>query len=97
MHELVSETAREAVAVARGLGYDIDEQERVEYIHTLLERAGPTKASMLQDFEAGRQTEVDVINGAVVKAGNEVGVPVPLNRAFVALVKGWESMQGFGA
>jgi len=93
MHELVSETAREAVAVARALGYDIDEQERVEYIHTLLERAGPTKASMLQDFEAGRQTEVDVINGAVVKAGDEAGVPVPLNRAFVALVRGWESMQ----
>jgi len=94
MHELVSETAREATAVARALGYEIDADERVEYIHTLLERAGPTKASMLQDFEAGRQTEVDVINGAVVKAGDEAGVPVPLNRAFVALVKGWESMQG---
>src|SRR5919204_174070 len=71
MHEVVSETAREAVGVARALGYEIDEQERVDYIHTLLERAGPTKASMLQDFEAGRQTEVDVINGAVVRAGVE--------------------------
>ena len=56
MHELVTETAREAVAVAQALGYDIDEQERVDYIHALLERAGPAKASMLQDFEAGRQT-----------------------------------------
>jgi 2-dehydropantoate 2-reductase len=92
MRELVSATAREAVAVARSLGYEIDEQERVDYIHSLLERAGPTKASMLQDFEAGRQTEVDVINGAVVRAADENGVSVPLNRAFVALVKGWESM-----
>ena len=41
----------------------------------LLEKAGPTKASMLQDFEAGRQTEIDVINGAVVKAAAEVGLP----------------------
>jgi 2-dehydropantoate 2-reductase len=96
MHELVSETAREAVAVARALGYDIDEEERVAYIHTLLERAGGTKASMLQDFEAGRQTEVDVINGAVVRAADEAGVPVPLNRALVALVKGWESVRGLG-
>lgn len=97
MHALVDETAREAVAVARGLGYDIDPDERCEYIHGLLTRAGPSKASMLQDFEAGRRTEVDVINGAVVRAAAEQGVAVPLNRAFVSLVKGWESMRGLGA
>jgi 2-dehydropantoate 2-reductase len=51
---------------------------------------------MLQDFEAGRQTEVDVINGAVVRAAGEVGVSAPLNRSLVALVKGWESMRGLG-
>jgi 2-dehydropantoate 2-reductase len=96
IHELVSAVAREAIAVAQLLGYEIDEQERVDYIHTLLERAGSTKASMLQDFEAGRRTEIDVINGAVVKAGHESGVPVPLNQALVALVKGWESMRGLG-
>lgn len=96
MHDLVSETAREAVAVAQALGYDIDAQERVDAIHALLAKAGPTKASMLQDFEGGRQTEIDVINGAVVRAADEHGVPVPLNRAFVQLVKGWESMRGLG-
>ena len=37
-------------------------------------------------------TEVDVINGAVVRSADEVGVAVPLNRAFVSLVKGWETM-----
>jgi 2-dehydropantoate 2-reductase len=94
MHELVSETAREATAVARALGYDIDADERVDYIHALLEKAGPTRGSMLQDFEAGRRTEIDVINGAVVSAADEHGVQVPLNRAFVALVKGWETMRG---
>jgi 2-dehydropantoate 2-reductase len=97
MKELVSEVAREAAAVARAQGFEIDEQERIDYIHSLLEKAGPSKASMLQDFEAGRQTEVDVINGAVVRAGEETGTPTPLNRAFVSLVKGWESMRGLGA
>jgi 2-dehydropantoate 2-reductase len=94
MNALVSDTAREAVAVARALGYDIDEQERVDYIHGLLERAGPTRGSMLQDFEAGRRTEIDVINGAVVRAAEQHGVPVPLNRAFVQLVQGWETVRG---
>lgn len=92
--ELVTDTAREAVAVARALGYEIDPQERVDAIHALLTKAGPSKASMLQDFEAGRRTEIDVINGAVLKAADDTGVAVPLNRALVQLVKGWESMRG---
>jgi 2-dehydropantoate 2-reductase len=94
MHELVTETAREAVAAARALGYDLDAEERIAGIHELLERAGPAKASMLQDVEGGRRTEIDVINGAVVRAADGQGVDVPLNRAFVALVSGWETMQG---
>jgi len=81
--------------VAQALGYDIDFEERIGTILGLVEKAGPTKASMLQDVEAGRRTEIDVINGAVVKAADEQDVAVPLNRAFVALVKGWESMRGF--
>ena len=91
---LVTDTAREAVTVAQALGYDIDPQERVDAIHALLAKAGPSKASMLQDFEAGRRTEIEVINGAVVKAADDTGVAVPLNRAFVRLVKGWESLRG---
>ncbi len=91
---LVTDTAREAVTVARALGYDIDPQERVDAIHALLAKAGPSKASMLQDFEAGRRTEIDVINGAVVKAADDMSVAVPLNRALVRLVKGWESLRG---
>jgi 2-dehydropantoate 2-reductase len=97
MHELVSEVAREAVAVAQAQGFGVEDQERVEYIHSLLEKAGPARASMLQDFEAGRQTEIDVINGAVVRAGEATGTPTPLNRAFVSLVTGWESIRGLGS
>lgn len=93
-HALITDIARESVVVAQALGYEIDPQERVDAIHALLEKAGPSKASMLQDFEAGRRTEIDVINGAVVRAADDVGVDVPLNRACVQLVKGWESLRG---
>jgi 2-dehydropantoate 2-reductase len=48
---------------------------------------------MVQDIEAGRPTEIDFINGAVVRAGDEARVEVPINRALVALVKGWEMMR----
>jgi 2-dehydropantoate 2-reductase len=94
MRELVAETAQEASAVARALGYNVDARERVETILALLEKAGPTKGSMVQDFEAGRRTEIDVITGAVVKAADEIGVPVPVNRTLLRLVKGWEAARG---
>jgi 2-dehydropantoate 2-reductase len=91
---LVADTTREAVNVAQALGYEIDYEERISTILALLEKAGPSKASMLQDVEAGRRTEIDVINGAVVKAADEAGVAVPINRALVQLIKGWESLRG---
>jgi len=90
---LVLDTTREAVAVAQALGYEIDYEERIDTILGLLEKAGPSKASMLQDVEAGRRTEIDVINGAVVKAADEQGVEVPINRALVQLIKGWETLR----
>ena len=91
---LVLDTTREAVAVARALGYEIDYEERIDTILGLLEKAGPSKASMLQDVEAGRRTEIDVINDAVVKAADEQGIEVPINRALVQLIKGWETLRG---
>lgn len=88
--DLVDGVAAEAVAVARGGGYDIDLEERIESIHAVLERAGPGKASMLQDIEGKRRTELDVITGAVVREADRQAVDVPLNRALYALVGGLE-------
>ena len=42
---------------------------------------------MLQDVEAHRQTEIDVVNGAIVEAGQRDSVPTPLNEAMVWMVK----------
>jgi 2-dehydropantoate 2-reductase len=45
---------------------------------------------MLQSLEKGSVTEVDFINGAVVRAGAKTGVPTPVNATLVACVKGIE-------
>jgi 2-dehydropantoate 2-reductase len=82
--------ASEASAVARALGIDVDTDERIATIRGLVAKGGPGKASMLQDVEAQRKTEIEVVNGAVVREGDRLGVPVPLNRAMVALVGGLE-------
>src|SRR3954451_12987074 len=95
MLDVVDEVAREAVATARAQGYEIDVDERVDFIHGLLERAGPGKPSMLQDVEAGRRTEIDVINGAVVRAAEQHSVAAPLNRTMVAMIKAYERAHSF--
>lgn len=90
LRDLVDGLAAETVAVAAAQGLGIDLAERVSAIHGVLERAGAGRASMLQDVLAGRKTEVETVNGAVVAAGAAHSVPVPLNRAMVALVHGLE-------
>ncbi len=47
----------------------------------------PGRPSLLQDVMKGRRTEVDFLNGYVVKKGKEVGVPTPMNEAIVGLMK----------
>lgn len=44
------------------------------------------KASMLQDIEKGKLTEVDAINGVVCEAGRKCGVPTPMNDAVVSVI-----------
>jgi 2-dehydropantoate 2-reductase len=48
------------------------------------------KASMLQDVEARRATEIDYLNGAISRLGREHGVPTPLDDMITALVKALE-------
>lgn len=90
MRPVVDELIRESCAVAQAMGLGIDTAERTASIAEVLAGAGSGKASMLQDTEARRKTEIEVINAAVVRAGTEVGVPTPVNELMVALIAGLE-------
>ena len=79
-----------AVAAAQGIELDADPEELIDHA-AKPEVAYGHKASMLQDVEARRRTEVDWLNGGIVRFGREHGVPTPLNEAIVALIKGVEA------
>jgi len=87
--ELFNALIAEGEAVAHALGITLDHDPR-EMVQAGANAPGKHKASMLQDVEAGRPTEVDFMNGAIVQWGEKVGVPTPLNKALWALVKGLE-------
>jgi 2-dehydropantoate 2-reductase len=78
-----------AVAAAQGIELDEDPEQLIDYA-ARPEVAYDHKASMLQDVEARRETEIDYLNGGIVRFGREHGVPTPLNDAVTALVKGLE-------
>ena len=77
------------VAAAQGIVLDADPEELIDHA-ARPEVAYDHKASMLQDVEARRATEIDYLNGGIVRFGLEHGVPTPLNQAIWALVKGVE-------
>lgn len=78
-----------AVAGAQGIELDADPEELIDYA-ARPDVAYEHKASMLQDVEARRQTEIDYLNGGIVRFGREHGVATPLNEAVTALIKGLE-------
>jgi 2-dehydropantoate 2-reductase len=78
-----------AVAAAQGIVLDADPEELIDHA-AKPEVAYDHKASMLQDVEARRATEIDYLNGGIARFGRELGVATPLNDAVTALVKALE-------
>jgi 2-dehydropantoate 2-reductase len=68
----------------------LDAGRREAALERIMAIAGNSHPSMLQDLEAGRLTEIDVINGGVAAHGRAHGVPTPLNDFAVALVHAME-------
>ena len=79
-----------AVASAHGIELDSDPEELIDFA-ARPEVAYGHKASMLQDVEARRATEVDFLNGGISEFGRRLGVPTPTHDAIWALVKGVEA------
>lgn len=81
----------EAAEVARASGTFLAVEDPAQ-IWRLATQGLPAghKSSMLQDIEKGSRTEIDFINGAVVRLAERCGVPAPVNRTLVAGVKGIE-------
>ncbi|UCE75389.1 MAG: 2-dehydropantoate 2-reductase [Methanomassiliicoccales archaeon] len=85
MEGLVSE----AVEVAGKKGVRI-EGNTMDKVKTIIEATRGNRSSMGQDFDNRRKTEIDAINGAIVREADRLGIPVPSNRVITDLVKAIE-------
>ncbi len=78
--------AREVGAVAAARGIDLGEDPAALALDVARRTAG-NRASMLQDLQRGAPTEIEAINGAVVREARRLGVPVPVNTALWQAVR----------
>jgi len=84
---MIRAVVAEGVAAAHGNGVMIDAQPIYDLTEVSMTDHADHEASMLQDVKAGRRTEVDAINGAIVEAARAVGVAVPVTETLWQLVK----------
>ncbi len=84
---LMVSLARETAAVAAALGYPLDDTNPAAAVEAVARRTAANRSSMLQDLQRGAPTEIDAICGAIVRAGEQTGVPTPVNLLVWQLVK----------
>jgi len=85
--EVIARVVDEVLAVARGLGIQI-RADMVDAAWKLGAEMMPGAiSSTAQDIGRGKRTEIDALNGHVVRRGAELGIPTPVNQALHALVK----------
>jgi 2-dehydropantoate 2-reductase len=86
IRELMRQTVEEVVRVALAKGVRLP-ADMVEAVFRLADAMPRTISSTAQDILKGKRTEIDHLNGYVVREGEALGIPTPANRTLNALVK----------
>jgi len=85
--ETVRQLVEECVAVARADGVALPEHDFVQMVWRFAEAFPGVYSSTAQDLERGKRTEIDALNGFVVRRGVALAVPTPVNQTLVSLVR----------
>jgi 2-dehydropantoate 2-reductase len=90
--DVMRDVVAECLAVAKAEGVEVAGD-----VHAAVDKLAGSMpnqyASTAQDLARGKPTEIDYLNGLIVKRGDALGVPVPANRVLWAMVKLLESKQ----
>jgi len=83
---LVEAVVAEAISVARALQVSVAD-DALENVFAIAEATASNRSSMGQDVDAYRPTEIDAINGYIVRRAEELGIEVPINQSLTFLIK----------
>jgi 2-dehydropantoate 2-reductase len=84
---LMADLVMEAVVVAKARGVHLTYEDPIATVYDVARKTGANASSMLQDFQKNRQSEIDFMNGAIVREAKALGIPAPVNEAMTRLVR----------
>lgn len=90
LKHLMGEAVKEAIRVAKLKKINLSKTDYVGIMYDVAEKTSENRNSMLQDVLKGKITEIDYINGRIVKYAQKLGVEVPINETLTFLIKGLE-------
>lgn len=87
MRKILREAVTEATRIAKRKRIKLIYDDPLAKVEAVCEATATNVSSMLQDVLRKKRTEIDFINGVIVRQGQELGIPVPVNSFLVDLVK----------
>ena len=94
---ILRDAVTEATRIAKRKRVKLIYDDPLAKVEAVCEGTATNLSSMLQDVLRKKRTEIDYINGVIVRLGQELGIPVPTNKLLVDLVKTIESSYGLSA
>lgn len=91
LYELMKSAVQEAVEIAKLKGINLNYDNPIEKVTHVAESTSENICSMLQDILRKKKTEIDYINGAIVKEAENLNISCPVNKLLSLLVKSIES------
>jgi 2-dehydropantoate 2-reductase len=91
--EIIKQMLAESLKVAAKIGVNIPFDNSLEKVMEVCRNTSQNNSSMLQDILAGRRTEINQINGALVTYGEQCGVETPVNKMLTKLVMSIEQIR----
>jgi 2-dehydropantoate 2-reductase len=89
---IMADLVGEALAVAKARGIKLTYADPLATVYDVAAKTGANFSSMLQDFQKNRASEIDFMNGAIVREGKALGIPVPVNETMARLVRTLDSI-----
>jgi 2-dehydropantoate 2-reductase len=84
---IMEDLVKEAVAIIKAKNINLPYEDPLSRVVQVCRNTAGNVSSMLQDVLNKKETEIDFINGAVVREGEALSIPTPVNRTVTALVK----------
>ncbi len=86
LRAILHDVIHEALPLVAAQGIDLSLEEAIRRVEGVCRATAKNLSSMLQDVRRGKRTEIDFLNGALVREGKRLSIPTPLNRLLTELI-----------